>query len=75
MARAIFSVAPGLLLGFYLRFGTVYCYLKGSAAWRYGAIERKEEPIAFLSLLIILGAGGLFFIAVALYSLAHWPKP
>lgn len=72
--RRAFGVAPLVLLGLYFLLGAIYCYTKGRAAWKYGTVERREQPIAFLSLIILFSAAGVFFLIFALVILAHWPN-
>ena len=67
-ARSLFGVMPALLLGAYLVFGAVYCYRKGEVGFRSPGIARREEsPVRFLFGVILLGLGGLAFIALGAY--------
>jgi len=75
MFRAIIAVAPLLCLGVYIIFCAAYCYKKGQIGWKGPRIvDRKEDPISFIVVVIWIGAGGLAFVIYAIYSLAHWPS-
>jgi hypothetical protein len=66
---ALYRVMPALLLGAYLVFGAACCYRRGEVGFRSPGIARREDsPVRFLFGVILLGLGGLAFIALGLYS-------